>query len=891
MAKSAGSSKVKYIIIFLLFIVAITVVGFTLIVQGVNNSVDNTNQSTLANIDTQTYNLVGDATTAASSGDKEISTAAIKSLPRYGNNLTALATEFSANASELDPSTIATIDEKISSINLSIAAITDQSENVTFLFEQAEALEENIPKIQQAYTNVVDTMLRTNVPPDQVAEAQAQVWRAERLLTSLNRIFAGSSNAIDEADQFRQDALVFTEILIGMKQGNILLGISRVESPEARAILDTIEQDFGAVGESIQSFVEASPALGILKESSSDIQTISGELLAANRVASDQIANLNNTSKRPFSIYATLAAAAAALLLLAYAGISVYRGTRNNLSRTEETNEKNQEAILRLLDEIADLGEGDLTVTATVTEDFTGAIADSINYAIEQLRELVSKVVTTAEAVSTSSNETRATTLRLSEASEHQATQIAQVSNMVNNISEDLTRVSGDASKLADVATSSVEVAQNGASVVQNTIDGMDTIREQIQDTSKRIKRLGESSQEIGDIVSLINEIADQTNILALNASIQAAMAGEAGRGFAVVADEVQGLAERATSSTKQIESLVKTIQTDTNEAVASMEQTTAEVVRGAQLANDAGSALSEIQSTSENLATLILAISQETQKQSDSANEVAGSMRVIQDITSQTLEGTTESAHEIGELTEQAQALYESVADFKLPDSSPQTSIDLDSDEESEESSATSSAMAGLAASMAAADALSAESDDLLDIDKDILDEDFTENLGDIETDLEASEVSDFDADVEKTVMMHADDLNDLNQLAMAETVEVDMSSDEAIDSSGLEESADENDDSDELINSDDLDIDFFSEEDITTDSEPEPVELTDVVSEPTEDNNEFTLEDEFTLELDDEEPLLSDVKNSDDDNDDFSFSDDDFLNFDLDDDDESKK
>ncbi|MEQ9208594.1 MAG: methyl-accepting chemotaxis protein, partial [Pseudomonadales bacterium] len=307
----------------------------------------------------------------------------------------------------------------------------------------------------------------------------------------------------------------------------------------------------------------------------------------------------------------------------------------------------------------------------------------SINYAIEQLRELVARVATTAESVAASSNETRATSLRLSEASQHQAVQIANASSSINDISENLSKVSENAEQLANTAQRSVTVARNGASVVQNTIEGMNNIREQIQDTSKRIKRLGESSQEIGDIVSLINEIADQTNILALNASIQAAMAGEAGRGFAVVADEVQGLAERAAASTRQIENLVKTIQSDTNEAVASMEQTTAEVVRGAQLANNAGNALNDIQTTSENLATLILAIAKETQNQSQSAESIVGSMRVIQDISAQTLEGTTESARAVGELSEQADELRQSIADFKLPDSmQPESISEADDDE-----------------------------------------------------------------------------------------------------------------------------------------------------------------------------------------------------------------
>lgn len=331
-------------------------------------------------------------------------------------------------------------------------------------------------------------------------------------------------------------------------------------------------------------------------------------------------------------------------------------------------NKQNQQAILRLLDEIAGLGEGDLTSHATVTEDFTGAIADSINYAIDQLRILVAQIQDTSENVSAAANETRATALQLADASEHQAQEIAGASAAINEMAVTIDQVSANSAESALVAEKSVSIAKKGAEVVQNTIGGMDTIREQIQDTSKRIKRLGESSQEIGDIVSLINDIADQTNILALNAAIQASMAGDAGRGFAVVADEVQRLAERSAGATKQIASLVKTIQTDTNEAVSSMEQTTSEVVRGAERAHAAEGALEEIETVSADLAELIQDISTAAKHQATTAGHISRTMNVIQDITSQTLSGTNNTAQSIGELAELAVDLRNSVSGFKLP-------------------------------------------------------------------------------------------------------------------------------------------------------------------------------------------------------------------------------
>ncbi len=349
----------------------------------------------------------------------------------------------------------------------------------------------------------------------------------------------------------------------------------------------------------------------------------------------------------------------------------------------QEENERNQMAILRLLDELGDLAEGDLTVNATVSEDFTGAIADSVNFAINQLRQLVLVINSTAERVSQSSDQTQLNAVELVEASEHQTQEIAGVSAAINEMAVSIDQVSNNATESAAVAQRSVAIAYNGAEVVQRSIEGMNVIRDQIQETSKRIKRLGESSQEIGDIVSLINDIADQTNVLALNAAIQASMAGEAGRGFAVVADEVQRLAERSANATKQIEMLVKTIQADTSEAVMSMESTTSEVVRGARLAKDAGEALEEVQNVSNTLADMIQNISNAAQQQAESAGYISSTMNIIQDITSQTSSGTMATARSVGELSEMAAALQTSVTGFKLSnDDEHMTDIDVNVNE-----------------------------------------------------------------------------------------------------------------------------------------------------------------------------------------------------------------
>jgi len=333
-----------------------------------------------------------------------------------------------------------------------------------------------------------------------------------------------------------------------------------------------------------------------------------------------------------------------------------------------EQNERNQQAILRLLDEMGSLADGDLTVEATVTEDITGTIADSFNFAIEELRKLVATVNETAIMVDSAAKQTESTATHLAKAADNQGREINAATESIVSMAASIEEVSGNAERSSDVARHSVEVAHKGGEAVRRTIDGMNTIRETIQDTSKRIKRLGESSQEIGNIVELINDIAEQTNILALNASIQASMAGEAGRGFAVVADEVQRLAERSTNATKQIEVLVRTIQADTNEAVVSMERSTTDVVGGALLAENAGAALDEIEQVSNQIASLVQNISSSARQQAGSAADVTRRTTRLREISEQTGKATTATAAAIAKLSELASQLRMTVAGFTLP-------------------------------------------------------------------------------------------------------------------------------------------------------------------------------------------------------------------------------
>jgi twitching motility protein PilJ len=545
--------------------------------------------------------------------------------------------------------------------------ITENEAAIILMHDVATTLNEALPQLQAEHDNIVEILLENRAPAEQVSMAQRQSWFAERIGRNVDKMLRGGLDADKAADEFNIDANRFGKVLEAMKKGDATMGITRVTDKDAVESLDRITELFAFVSGSVRDIFEKSPALFSARQATNAILDGSPLLLERLGELNEQIDALPGT--RRANNTTLMIAGGLALIILIVIGWQLNVATNRRLKVTAEANERNQNAILRLLDELADLADGDLTTTATVTEDFTGAIADSINYTIDQLRVLVSRINETSARVAAAAQDTQQTALHLAEASEHQAQEIAGASAAVNQMAVTIDQVSANAAESAGVAERSVSIANNGAKVVQNTIHGMDTIREQIQETSKRIKRLGESSQEIGDIVSLINDIADQTNILALNAAIQASMAGDAGRGFAVVADEVQRLAERSATATKQIEALVKTIQNDTNEAVISMEQTTSEVVRGARLAQDAGVALEEIETVSANLAELIQNISNAARQQAASAGHISNTMNVIQEITSQTSAGTSATASAIGNLASMAIKLRESVAGFKLPE------------------------------------------------------------------------------------------------------------------------------------------------------------------------------------------------------------------------------
>ncbi len=587
---------------------------------------------------------------------------------RFQQNLNRLQqgdSDLPATSEPIAANELAAVSNSWQKLDKHVAVILKAKDPILSVRENAGKISELIPQLLADSDEVVSILVEKSAPPLQIYKASVQLMLSQRIANNVNKVLLGGEGSVTAADRFGRDITIFGNVLSGMLRGDQTQGIQRVNDPDAREKLEQVSTYFATVSDMVGAILEKTPDLFEVQDAVGNVAGNSDAVISN----SDKLVTAYTEAGNHMTLNIVAGAAGiAALVLLVVLGLRLKKDADSRTESAEEQNERNQEAILRLLDQIQGLSEGDLTAEAEVTEDFTGAIADAFNSATQELRTLVTTINETSVQVSSAAQQTQATAMHLAEASDHQAQQISGASTAINEMAVSIQEVSSNAAESSNVARYSVEVAHKGADTVRRSIQGMDTIREQIQETSKRIKRLGESSQEIGDIVELINDIADQTNILSLNAAIQAAMAGEAGRGFAVVADEVQRLAERSSNATKQIEALVKTIQTDTNEAVISMEQSTAGVVKGAQLAEDAGEALEEIENVSNRLAELIESISGTAGQQSSAAANISDTMNVIQEITTQTSAGTNETAASIGNLAELANDLRKSVAGFKLP-------------------------------------------------------------------------------------------------------------------------------------------------------------------------------------------------------------------------------
>jgi twitching motility protein PilJ len=505
------------------------------------------------------------------------------------------------------------------------------------------------------------------------------VMLTQRIARSAAEFQAAEGVGPEAVFQLGKDLDTFKETAQGLLDGNAELRLSGTRDPQQRERLQELIKQYeetrgqaGVILGNVQGLVAARDANATIVNDSEPLRRELDQLQQA-------VAEAGGVG--PWSL---LAALLAVLLMLA-GGLGLLRlfvvdqtarsqlaeAQRQEAERQEHeakrVNDANQAAILRLMNELQTVAEGDLTQQATVTEDITGAIADSVNYTVEELRTLVEAVQSTVSRVTDTTQQVEQTSIELLAASTEQLREIRETGESVLEMAGRINDVSAQAQQTAQVARQSLEVTESGLTAVQNTIGGMNSIRDQIQETAKRIKRLGESSQEIGEITELISDITEQTNVLALNAAIQAASAGEAGRGFSVVAEEVQRLAERSGDATRQIAAIVRTIQTDTQDAVAAMERSTQGVVDGARLSDAAGSALADIDRVTRQLSELIGQISDQALREADSANVVAANIQHIFAVTEQTGEGTRSTAQMVRELSRTADDLKASVARFKV--------------------------------------------------------------------------------------------------------------------------------------------------------------------------------------------------------------------------------
>jgi twitching motility protein PilJ len=540
-----------------------------------------------------------------------------------------------------------------------------EQRNLVALGDAVKAINANNPALLDLAEEIAAMSVQSGGALRQNAVTSQLVMLTQRMAKNANTMLAGDVVDPEVAFLLGKDTNTFRDILQGLIQGSEALRIARVADAEMRGKLAELEAGFKQYQRAVSEILGNMQRLVNAKRATRDIFNDSETLLLASESLNAGYTTELGERRVNFAALAVVSFLALALLLLI--GKVYVDDGRRRAEESERVNKANQSAILRLLDEISNLANGDLTVRARVTEDITGAIADSINYTIDELRRLVTSITDASRQVTAATQEAQGVTTQLLQAAQKQAAEIQGAGQSVTQMAQSMTDVSEKANDSSKVAETSLHAAEKGAQAVQNAIRGMNDIREQIQETSKRIKRLGESSQEIGEIVQLISDITEQTNVLALNAAIQAASAGEAGRGFTVVAEEVQRLAERSGEATKHISAIVKSIQRDTQDAVEAMERSTQGVVQGTRTADQADQALREIRAVSNRLAELIGSISTSTQEQAASATRVAANMKIILGITQLTTEGTKKTAGSAVRLTALADGLKSSVAGFKL--------------------------------------------------------------------------------------------------------------------------------------------------------------------------------------------------------------------------------
>jgi len=543
--------------------------------------------------------------------------------------------------------------------------VLDEEKNLVALGSAVRSINSTNQSLQEITDEIAAISVQSGGSARQNAIASQLNMLTQRMAKNANTMLAEDVVNPEVAFLLGKDTNTFRDTLNGLLQGNPAQRIARAEDAEMRAKLAELQAGFAEYQKAVNNILGNQARLVGAKRAAFDMFNDSDALLQAAEKLNEAFEEY--LGKRRANLVLLVILAAAALGVLFLIGRVYVEDSRRRAAEADQVNKVNQEAILRLLDEISNLADGDLTARARVTEEITGAIADSINSTIDELRRLVAGVNAAAQQVTTATAEAQSISSQLLDAAQTQAAKIQGTGQSAVQMAQSMTTVSKSASDSAKVAQTSLHVAEKGAQAVQNAIKGMNDIRGQIQETSKRVKRLGESSQEIGEIVQLISDITEQTNVLAMNAAIQAASAGEAGRGFTVVAEEVQRLAERSGEATKQIAAIVKSIQGDTQDAIEAMERSTRGVVEGTKTADEADQALREIEKVSNQLAELIGAISNATQEQAASATRVATAMNEILAITQMTTDGTRRTAGSADRLTALAVELKASVAGFKL--------------------------------------------------------------------------------------------------------------------------------------------------------------------------------------------------------------------------------
>ncbi len=560
----------------------------------------------------------------------------------------------------------------------SVKVVLGQEKVLTEVGESLRAINRQSSDLLESAEAVSTSALRGGTTVE-VAAAGQLVMLTQRIGKSAGEFLTQEGVSPEAVFLLGKDLNAFKEIAEGLLNGNREIGLPATGDANQRSNLRNLLTQFESTRQQANAVLSNLSGLVAAREASNGILKDSEPLrLELGKVAD----GLQRAGGLGWWQWLLLIGSLAALVYGALGFLRLYVGQQARRAQLAEeqrrqaqaqeleakrVNDANQAAILRLMNELQAVAEGDLTQQATVTEDITGAIADSVNYTVEELRNLVSQVQTTASRVTETTGQVDQTSTELLAASTEQLHEIRATGDAVLQMAGRINEVAGQAQQVAGVAKQSREAAEQGLQAMQNNREGMNSIRDQIQETSKRIKRLGESSQEIGEITELISDITEQTNVLALNAAIQAASAGDAGRGFSVVAEEVQRLAERSADATRRIAALVKAIQTDTQDAVAAMERSTSGVVEGTKLSDAAGQALEQIDAVARELDAKVGEITARAQQEAQGANAVASNIQHIFAVTEQTSDGTRSTAKMVHELSRSAEALKTSVARFKV--------------------------------------------------------------------------------------------------------------------------------------------------------------------------------------------------------------------------------